>query len=176
MLGRKDIMSNKKYDKIKNFSTTISVEKTIAEIEKMLSVYGATRIMKEYDFEGNPNKLVFAIMTEHGEMPVKLPVNNDKIIDIFKTQKALPSKFRNDHVFAKAQSARVGWRIIKDWLDAQLTLLNIEMVKVHEIFLPYAYDSRTDQTLFQKMEQQGFVGFIEEKKGDSPVCLERIEE
>ena len=74
-------MSYKSYEKIKNFSTTISVEKTIAEIEKMLSKYGATKIMKEYDEFGNPSRLIFAIVTEHGEMPVKLPVNVDKILE-----------------------------------------------------------------------------------------------
>jgi hypothetical protein len=150
----------KKYDKIKNFSTTISVEKTIAEIEKMLSMYGATKIMKEYDFEGNPEKLVFAIITDHGEMPVKLPVNTDKILDVFKTQvsdKRLPKRYWDD----REQAARVGWRIIKDWLDAQLTLLNIQMVKVQEIFLPYAYDSGSNQTLFEKMEANGFAGYID---------------
>ena len=46
----------KSYERIKNFSTTIAVEKTIAEIERMLSKYGVTRIMKEYDDE-SPQKL-----------------------------------------------------------------------------------------------------------------------
>ena len=161
-------MSNKSYEKIKNFSTSISVEKTIAEIEKMLSKYGATKIMKEYDEFGNPSKLIFAILTEHGEMPVKLPVNVDKILDVFKLQvsdKKLPSKFWGGE-WAVEQANRVGWRIIKDWLDAQLTLLNIQMVKVEELFLPYAYDSKNNQTLFEKMESTGFAGFIEEKKYD----------
>jgi len=162
-------MSNKSYEKIKNFSTTISVEKTIAEIEKMLSKYGATKIMKEYDEFGNPSRLIFAIVTEHGEMPVKLPVNVDKILEVFKVQvstKKLPNKFWGGE-WATEQANRVGWRIIKDWLDAQLTLLNIQMVKVHEIFLPYAYDSRSGQTLFQKMEESGFKGYIEEHKNDT---------
>ena len=156
----------KSYDKIKNFSTTISVEKTIAEIEKMLSKYGATKIMKEYDADGNPSKLIFAIMTEHGEMPVKLPINTDKVLDVFKVQVStgkLPRKFWGDE-WAVKQAHRVGWRIIKDWLDAQLTILQIEMVKVQELFLPYAYDAKSDQTLFQKMEEKNFAGYIEEPK------------
>jgi len=156
-------MKQKSYDKIKNFSTTIAVEKTIAEIERMLSKYGATKIMKEYDEFGNPARLFFAIMTEHGEMPVKLPVNTDKVLDVFKVQVSdgkLPRKYWGGE-WAIEQAHRVGWRIIKDWLDAQLTILQIEMVKVQEIFLPYAYDANTQQTLFQKMEEKGFAGYIE---------------
>ncbi len=158
-------MVQKKYDKIKNFSTTISVEKTITEIEKMLSIYGATRIMKEYDEFGNPCKLVFVILTDHGELPVKLPLNASKILDVFKIQVSnnkLPKKYRESE-WAVEQAHRVGWRIIKDWLDAQLTLLHIDMVKVHEIFLPYAYDSNSGMTLFEKMEEKGFAGYMIQK-------------
>lgn len=156
----------KSYEKIKNFSTTIAVEKTISEIERMLSKYGATKIMKEYDEFGNPCRLIFAIMTEHGEMPVKLPINTDKVLNVFKIQVSdgkLPRKYW-DGEWAVEQAHRVGWRIIKDWLDAQLTILQIEMVKVQELFLPYAYDARSGQTLFQKMEKSGFAGYIEESK------------
>jgi len=168
-------MTQKSYDKIKNFSTSISVEKTIAEIEKMLSKYGATKIMKEYDTDGNPSKLIFAIMTEYGEMPVKLPVNVDKILEVFKYQvsnKLLPRKYWGGE-WTNEQAHRVGWRIIKDWLDAQLALLQIQMVKVQEIFLPYAYDSKSGQTLFQKMEESGFAGYIEENKNIDTVRIQQ---
>lgn len=161
-------MSQKTYERIKNFSTTISIEKTISEIELMLSKYGATKIMKEYDVEGHPITLVFGIMTENGEMPVKLPVRTEKILDVFKMQvsnKKLPKKFWSGD-WVKEQAGRVGWRIIKDWLDAQLTLIGVQMVKIEEIFLQYAYDSRSGQTLFQKMEERGFAGYIEEHKGN----------
>lgn len=156
-------MSRKTYERIKNFSTSVSVERTVTEIEKMLSKFGANKIMKEYDNEGRPVRLIFSIITEYGEMPVKLPVRVDKILDVFKVQVSdgkLPKRYWGGE-WADAQAHRVGWRIIKDWLDAQLTLLNIEMVKVEEIFLPYAYDSGSNKTLFQKMEESGFSGFIE---------------
>jgi hypothetical protein len=39
------------------------VEKTISEIERMLARYGAMKIMKEYDGEGNPATIAFTIMT-----------------------------------------------------------------------------------------------------------------
>jgi len=151
-------MGKKSYERIKNFSTTIAVEKTIAEIEKMLSKYGATKIMKEYDVDGNPAILVFAIMTDHGEMPVRLPINIEKILDVFKLQVSsgkLPRRFWGTD-WAREQAARVSWRIIKDWLDAQLTLLHIEMVKVEEIFLPYIYNDRLQMTVFEMIEQNKF--------------------
>jgi len=47
------------------------------------------------------------------------------------------------------------------------------MVKIEEIFLPYAYDSRSGQTLFQQMEHRGFAGYIEAPK--EPKTVQRVE-
>jgi len=148
-------MKNKSYERIKNFSTTISVEKTLSEIERMLAKYGATKIMKEFDDEGNVKLLAFMIISSKGELPIKLPIQVHKIMEIFKNQvneKKLPKKYLRN----KEQAYKVGWRIIKDWLDAQLSLLAIEMVKIEEIFLPYIYDFNTKKTMFQIIEDKGF--------------------
>jgi len=147
----------KSYDRIKNFSTEIPVSRTIAEIEKMLAKYGATHIMKEYDGE-EPIKLMFAIVTEHGKMGVRLPMNANKILEVFKKQVSdglLPNKYWEGE-WAQKQAHRVGWRIIKDWLDAQITLLNIEMVKIEEIFLPYIYNEKLDKTVYEMLDEGKF--------------------
>lgn len=150
-------MKEKSYERIKNFSTDIPVTRTIAEIEKMLAKYGATHIMKEYDNE-IPVMLIFAIVTEHGKMGVRLPIHPDKILAVFKVQVSdgkLPRKYL-DGTWAVEQAHRVSWRIIKDWLDAQLTLLNIEMVKIEEIFLPYIYNDKLKMTVYEMLEKGNF--------------------
>ena len=159
-------MSKKTYERIKNYTTSIAIEKTIAEIEKMLATFGVMKIMKEYDSEGRPSRLSFTVLTNHGEMPVKLPVNVEGIKKVFKIQvseKKLPSKFWNNEGFRKEQARRVGWRIIKDWLDVQLSLLSIGMVKIEEIFLSYIYDSKLEKTMFEMLEERNFNLMIENK-------------
>lgn len=150
-------MKEKSYERIKNFSTEIPVSRTIAEIEKMLTKYGATHIMKEYDGE-LPIMLVFAINTGHGQMGVRLPIHPDRVLSVFKLQvnNGLLSHKYWDGDWAKEQSHRVAWRIIKDWLDAQLTLLNIEMVKIEEIFLPYVYNDKLQMTVYEMLEKNKF--------------------
>jgi rRNA maturation protein Rpf1 len=44
---------------IKNWSTKITVEKTIMEIENILAKHGATHIFKMYDNKGTPTALAF---------------------------------------------------------------------------------------------------------------------
>lgn len=150
-----EIREAKSYKRIKNYTTTIRAEKTIAEIERMLAIYGASKIMKQYDKEGNPILLAFMIQTDKGEMPIKLPMNIEGVQSVFKKQvsdKKLPKSYWEN----EEQARKVGWRIIKDWLDAQLTLINLEMVKIEEIFLPYIYDQISNKTMYEIIEEKGF--------------------
>src|SRR5438552_18436509 len=43
------------------------------------------------------------------------------------------------------QAVRVEWRIVKDWVEAQLALIETRMVTAQQVFLPYAImrDGRT---------------------------------
>ena len=54
------------------------------------------------------------------------------------------------------QAYRVAWRNILDWVEAQMALLEIEMAKIEEIFLPYMVNS-IGETFFERMEQRGFL-------------------
>lgn len=42
------------------------------------------------------------------------------------------------------QSERVAWRIVKDWVEAQMAILESEMVTMDEIFLPYMLNRNGD--------------------------------
>lgn len=142
---------------LKNYTTKIPAHITIAEIEQILLLNGARGIMKEYE-EGAVESLVFTIPTEHGEIAFKLPCQFKKILERLK-------RFKRDGKLNKVtwkqlenqdHSQNVGWRIIKDWVAVQVSLINIDIVSLEQIFLPYAYDVYTKQTLFEKIKDQGF--------------------
>jgi hypothetical protein len=144
-------MTTRTYERIKNYSTAIAVDKTIGEIEKILSVHGAKRVMKEYGPDGIIAMLAFTIDTPNGEMPVKLPARIERMEGVFKvlvSQHKLPQSYWGN----REQAARTAWRTIKDWVDAQMALVEVEMAKCEEIFLPYVYSERMGQTLFEAIE------------------------
>lgn len=128
---------------IKNYTTTINVNKTIEEIQGILSKHGATAIMTEYD-NGNVTGLSFKIMTPRGEFGIRLPSNTDRVLQVLKKQKKNNTKVKDTF----DQANRVAWRIIKDWIDAQMAILETEMVEMEEIFLPYMINN-DGQTLYQ---------------------------
>lgn len=45
---------------------------------------------------------------------------------------------------------------MKDWVEAQMALLDIEMVRFEEIFLPYI-ETDTGQTVYERLEKQQFM-------------------
>ncbi len=165
---------------ILNYTTKIPVETTIAEIEKMLADSGASKILKDYDNESNVSSISFTLVTEKGELPFKLPMNKEGVLQVLKNQsgeyrkqksrsggyrqqvRVVPAKMVN-----KEQAARVGWRIIKDWLESQLALFFLQMVKIEEIFLPYMYNAQSGKTMFQMLEEKGFDKLIEHKGDDT---------
>lgn len=147
---------------LKNWSTSISIEKTIMEIESILAKHGATHIFKMYDDKGIPTALAFKTNYNGQEISFKLPMELEKIKVVFKNQAHkgnIPKRLWDD----EDQARRTGWRIIKDWVDSQMALLEINCVKFEEIFLPYMYDAKNNQTLFEKMEQRQFNLQLEDK-------------
>jgi tRNA nucleotidyltransferase/poly(A) polymerase len=113
---------------IKNYTTTISVERTIAEIQKLLAENGARGIATEYDENGHIKDVFFKIIIDEKELPYRLPVKTDKVV-IALQQEGLKSYTKN--------SEAIAWRICKTWLEAQITLINLQQAKIDEIFLPY---------------------------------------
>lgn len=134
---------------ILNFSTKISVYRTVAEIQKQLVGVGARGIYQEYNDEQALCGLSFQLKTQHGTVSFKLPARIDGVYEYIKYEKRLVKRRRTHE-----QAARVAWRIIKDWIEAQVALIKVEMVKAEEVFFPYALDNK-GQTLFKAFEDQG---------------------
>lgn len=128
---------------IKNYTTTINTNKTIGEIQELLRKHGATAIMTEYS-NGNAIGLSFKIMTPRGELGIRLPSNTDRVLQVLKNQRKNNNKIKDTF----DQANKVAWRIIKDWIDAQMAILETEMVEMEEIFLPYMINNN-GQTLYQ---------------------------
>jgi len=158
-------MSKGKTDRrgIKNYTTQISVEKTIGEIEGLLSRYGAKKILKEYDDNQNIQYLTFMIKFNNGYIPIRLPSNPEKIIVIL-NEKAdtgkIPKKYKNN----KEQAYRIMWRVILDWIDAQITMIEIGQKNLLQIFLSDVCPIGSEKTLYDKFLENNISGYLIESQ------------
>lgn len=138
---------------ILNYSTTINAFKTACEIEGILMKHNAKSIMKTYDGERIIG-LSFLIDTGIQQIPVRLPVKVDDCFEVLKKEKAKSP--RSGIKATREQAERVAWRILKDWVEAQMALLDIEMVRFEEIFLPYI-EVKDGKTIYEKLEEKQFL-------------------
>lgn len=51
----------------------------------------------------------------------------------------------------EAQALRVGWRIVKDWVQAQMAIVESELAKMVQVFLPYAV-TKQGNTLYEMIQ------------------------
>jgi hypothetical protein len=49
------------------------------------------------------------------------------------------------------QAERVSWRILKDWVEAQIALVESSQAEMAQVFMPYAVEA-SGQTMFQLFE------------------------
>lgn len=122
-----------------NYTTKIDVEKTIGEIQKMLSTHGAQKIMTDYE-DKVISALSFAIVVNDKIMGFRLPCDWRPVLTLMKNDRNVPRRLCD-----RSQAVRVAWRIVKDWVEAQMALIDTAMVKTQDVFLPYAVmaDGRT---------------------------------
>ena len=129
---------------ILNYTTKINVYATLGEIQAQLVKHGARKIMQDYDADGHISALSFLIDTPTGQAGIRLPANVDAVYTVLHRQ-----KIKCD----REQAERVAWRIVKDWIEAQMAILEAEMVQIDEIFLPYMIN-KDGQTFFTAYRQQ----------------------
>lgn len=146
---------------IKNYTTEKAATTTIAEIEQLLVQIGAKMIVKDYDDKGKVSALSFIIMLDNKRIPIKLPARVDRIPvalrRIFNThhitqgQRKMLRKAMND----SEQAERIGWRILKDWLEAQVAIMTLDQINMLEALLPFTV-WRGNKTLYELLEQDNF--------------------
>lgn len=123
-----------------NYTTKIEAEQTIGEVQRMLSEYGVAAMMTEYDGR-NVSAVSFKMIIDGQKMGFKMPCNWRAVKSIFSEDPSI----KNTKINTDEQAIRVAWRIIHTWVKSQLALVEVNMVTVQQVFLPYSImnDGRT---------------------------------
>ena len=124
---------------IKNYTTKVDVYTSLGEIQGALARAGATKLMIDYDGTGSPTAITFGMQICDTRVAYILPVNVDGVAAVLQRQ-----KIKADY----SQIQRIAWRNVRDWVLAQLALIEAGNVTTDEVFLPYMADN-TGNTLYQ---------------------------
>jgi hypothetical protein len=147
---------------ILNYTTEVSVPKTVAQIEQMLARAKANAILKEYENDGIVSALSFRVETEFGLLTFHLPTNIQRVYQVLVRDSRISRAKRT-----RDQAARIAWRIVKDWVEAQLAMIEAGLVDLHQVFPPYAQDS-SGRTFYELMRERRFQPLLLEAKESKP--------
>ncbi len=135
-----------------NYTTKISTDRTVGEIQKMLAKAGAKAILSEYDNEGEVSAVSFKMLVNGNEVCFQLPIAPEKVLTVLRGQRGVETRYKTPE-----QAKRVAWRIIKDWVEAQLAIIETQMVKPEQVFLPYAI-TQSGETLYESVVKNQLLG------------------
>lgn len=113
---------------IKNYKCRLNVEQYISRIMQVLSAKGARAITVKYDGEVVTG-ISFVLAVKGIPITFVLPCNVDGV------RKCL---FRTDADKSETHARRVAWAIVKDWVEAQVAIIEAGQATMEQVFLPYA--------------------------------------
>ena len=129
-----------------DYTTKVNAQKTVTEVMGLLVAKGADEISIVYDDDRQPAGLKWTVQSPRlGRVGFALPCNIDAVFAKLTEQRIMVTAPES----RRQQAIRTSWRILKDWVEAQMALLETGMVTMPEIFLPYMLSG--GQTFYQAM-------------------------
>lgn len=132
---------------LSNYQSRSPMPNIFADIQKTLVEHGAKQVVFDYGDVGKIVGITFTIETQAGPMTIRLPAMFDRVQAIFDKQGL---RYKPD------QPYRTAWATLRDWVKAQMALIDWQMVKLEQVFLPYAV-GRDGRTYFEILQSRGFL-------------------
>lgn len=127
---------------IKNYTTKVPAVQTVGEIQGILAAHGARKVMMDYGDNGTVTAVTFALDCGGALHGFRLEAKPQGVMSVMAKE-----RIKCD----AAQAERIAWRNIKDWIAAQVALVETEQATMDELFLPKLVD-RNERTLYQAFQ------------------------
>jgi hypothetical protein len=134
-----------------NYTTKVPAERSLGEISRLLAKSGASAVMHEYDDSGDIKSLSFKMKLDGQEIGFRLPANWSGIESIMLEERRNRNSTLRPWMLEKDHFVNVSWRVIKDWIEAQLALIEANQATAQQVFLPYAI-TQNGQTLAERIQ------------------------
>lgn len=123
--------------KLKSYTTSVPAARSIGEIQGLLLEFGATDIALSAE-EGRVVGISFAMPFKGKKIPFRLPANIEKVHEyLWREYQDNTTRGRKKKDDFREDAQNIGWRIVKEWVHAQLSIIKVEMVEAVEVFLGY---------------------------------------
>jgi len=127
---------------ILNYTTEIDVHRTVGEVQGCLARAGAMAVSAD----AQPEAIMFLVRVRDVPVSFRLPSRFQGVYKRLCDDPGVPRRFKTEN-----QARQVAWRIVKDWVQAQMAIIEAGQAELAEVFLPYAV-TESGKTLYQIFE------------------------
>ena len=146
--------------KIRNYTSEVPAARSVGRIEALLVEFGAKNISKAYDDHKTLEAIMFDLPRPDGNsFAIKLPAHVEKMVP--EIQKLHP---RWQLWEVKEQAERTAWKLMTEWVEIQLSLIQMQQAEPLEIFMPYVYCRQRERTYYELVALNGFKALPEPAK------------
>ena len=150
---------------MKNYTSRANPGQTAARIELILAKFGATSVQKEYT-NGEIEAMIFSLRIPTGdgdtrEISVRLPANVDAVERVLRS--SVPAYRHWPSEKLRDQATRTAWKIQQEWVEIQLSMIEMHQLDPLQVFLPYVWDGRN--TFYAALRAGGFKMLPEKTSG-----------
>ena len=144
---------------ILNYTTSVSAITTVGQIIGILSQKKAQSVTQRFYEDGRCRAISFVMMVSQNPIVFELPANVEGVLGILQQEEPFNSYRRcTRDVYQrkqKEQAEKIAWRILKDWIEAQMALIESGQAEPAQVFLPYAVqaDGKTMWQIFNEYNQ-----------------------
>lgn len=142
---------------LKNYTSSVPAERTIARIETLLAEAGASDIGKNY-LNGKLLAICFRIKIEEDGryVTIRLPANVDAVYEMLKKEVRRPRPGTLENL--RVQAARTAWKLMQDWVEVQMSLIRLQQAELLQVFMPYIWDG--ERSFYTAIKERKFAGLL----------------
>lgn len=135
---------------LKNYTSGVSPQISMANIEAKLIEIGASNISKKYE-DKICRGITFLIYDETllQTIPFNIKAEVDECFKIFWKDVKRPKADTKERILDQAN--RTAWKILSDWTEIQCSMILLGQAKPLQMFLPFMYDIQKEETYYDKI-------------------------
>jgi hypothetical protein len=140
--------------KIRNYTSSVAVDKSLAEIEQLLVDIGANHFSKFYNEKKELAGVLFQMLIGGTMQTFQLPAKPKAVEKVMLSEVKRPRRGTRDKI--QKQAARTAWKLLEEWVHIQVSMIQMEQAEAIQVFLPYVFDIESQQTYFDRLKENAF--------------------
>lgn len=137
-------------------TTAVAASRSSAQVVDVLVESGATSVAMDYG-KGKITGLRWVMAMDSHQMTYAMPARVDPVYRQLCDRRRDGEPYSDrEKKLLRDKAERVAWRQLFRWVEAQLAMIRTGMATGPEVFLPYLYSVKKDQTLYEMMRTREF--------------------